>query len=278
MGHSTDSEVVIGRTSKRQPKPPQHFKDYVVTLPHAQELVELDFDSTTDPPLEAGLISLHALSGQWNPRTFRVTGSINWYNVQILVDSGATHNFIQTRVAQFLQLPLEPTASPLQVMVRNGDFLPCSTFCSQAQLTLADHTFPIDLYPLELSGTDVVLGVQWLSLVSPIVMDYNGPFTRLMWQGKLVELQGHTGPSPSPISVHQLGRLQHTNRIAALFQLSLTTPPSPSSPSFTTLPLQPPQNTPFPLPPTSEPQLAALIYRYSTLFSTPTSLPPLLKA
>ncbi|WVZ14691.1 hypothetical protein V8G54_012257 [Vigna mungo] len=198
-----------------------------------KELVELDFDSTINPPLEAGLISLHALSGQWNPCTFRVTRSINGYNVQILVDSGATHNFIQTRVAQFLQLPLEPTASPLQ--------------------------------------TNVVLGVHWLSLVSPIVMDYNGPFMRFMWQGKLVELQGHTGPSPSPISVHQLRRLQHTNRIVALFQLSLNTPTSPSSLSFNAFPLQPHQNTPSPLPPTSEPQLVALLHRYSTIFPTPTA-------
>ncbi|WVZ20854.1 hypothetical protein V8G54_008176, partial [Vigna mungo] len=37
LGHSTDSETVIGRTSKRQPQQPQHFKDYVVTLPHARE-------------------------------------------------------------------------------------------------------------------------------------------------------------------------------------------------------------------------------------------------
>ncbi|WVZ24535.1 hypothetical protein V8G54_003079 [Vigna mungo] len=240
----------------------------------SKELVELDSDSTIDPPLEAGLISLHALSGQWNPRTFQVTGSINGYNVQILVDSGATHNFIQTHVAQFLQLPLEPITSPLQVMVGNGDFLPCSTFCSQAQLTLADHTFPIDLYPLELSGTDVVLGVHWLSLVSPIVMDYNAPFMRFMWQGKLVQLQGDTGPSPSPISVHQLRRLQHTNMIAALFQLSLNTTTSTSSISFNVIPLQPPQNTHSPIPPTSEPRLTALLHRYSTFFSTPMSLPP----
>ncbi|WVZ17466.1 hypothetical protein V8G54_010448 [Vigna mungo] len=68
-------------------------------------------------PQAAGLISLHAFSGQWSPRTFRVTGSIYGYAVQILIDSGATHNFIQNKVAQFLHLPTQPTPSPLSVMV-----------------------------------------------------------------------------------------------------------------------------------------------------------------
>ncbi|WVZ17266.1 hypothetical protein V8G54_010248 [Vigna mungo] len=64
-----------------------------------------DAIATEDTSQEVGLISLHAFSGQWTPRTFRVTGSRQGYAVQILVDSGATHNFIQNRVAQFLHLP-----------------------------------------------------------------------------------------------------------------------------------------------------------------------------
>lgn len=107
----------------------------------ADHLPSLDSKSpheTEETPLEAGLISLNALSGQWSPRTFRVTGSLNGYEVQILVDSGATHNFIQSRVAQFLHLPLEPTPIQLHVMVGNGDCLPCSTFCPKAHFTLAN--------------------------------------------------------------------------------------------------------------------------------------------
>nr|KYP64474.1 Transposon Ty3-G Gag-Pol polyprotein [Cajanus cajan] len=126
-----------------------------------------------DPSLEAGLISLHSLSGQWTPQTFRITGSLKGYEVHIMVDSRATHNFIQSKVVHFLNLPLKPTSSPLKVMVGNGDFLLCTTYCPQAQITLASLKFPIDLYPLDLSGTDIVLGVQWLTQISPFIMDYN---------------------------------------------------------------------------------------------------------
>nr|KYP64239.1 Transposon Ty3-I Gag-Pol polyprotein [Cajanus cajan] len=140
--------------------------------------------------LPDGSINLHSLSGQWTPQTFRITGSLKEYEVHIMVDSGATHNFIQSKVAHFLNLPLEPTLSPLKVMVGNGDFLPCTTYCPQAQITLASLKFPIDLYPLDLSGTDIV---------------------------------------PIPITAHQLRRLHHTNRVEALFQLILE-PSSPTLP------------------------------------------------
>ncbi|WVZ06121.1 hypothetical protein V8G54_019467 [Vigna mungo] len=230
-----------------------------------------------DPSLESGLISLHAPSGQWAPRTLRLTGSINEYKVQVLVDSGATHNFIQSRVAHFLQLQHEPTSTPLRVMVGNGDFLPCSTFCPKAQLHLASLKFSIDLYPLELSGTDIVLGVHWLTQVSPFVMDYHGPFMRFMWEGQLVELKGETCPTPSPIFVHQLRILQQTNSVEALFQLTLepTCSPSLHSYSATTPTTSPsPANTITHTPTADHPHLQALLHKYSSLFHPSTSLPP----
>lgn len=145
-----------------------------------------------------------------------------------MVDSGATHNFIQSRVAHFLNLFLEPTPSPLRVMVGNGNFLPCTSFCPQAQVTIASFLFPVDLYPLDLSGTNLILGVEWLSQISPFIM-------RFMWENKMVELKGKQSPNPSPITAHQLRRLQQTNRVEALFQLTLEPLPKPiTSSSFST--------------------------------------------
>ncbi|WVZ22049.1 hypothetical protein V8G54_000593, partial [Vigna mungo] len=100
------------------------------------------------------------------------------------------HTILFRKVAQFLHLPTQPTRSPLSVMVGNGAFLPCSSLCPNIILTLDSHDFSIDLYPPDLSGIDVVLGVCWLSMMSPFVMDYNGPFMRFTWHEKLVELKG----------------------------------------------------------------------------------------
>ncbi|WVZ17052.1 hypothetical protein V8G54_010034 [Vigna mungo] len=253
---------------------------FLLLISNTSEDDPIQPDDPDPPPTkvtssESGLISLHALSGQWAPRTLRLTGSLNGYQVQILVDSGATHNFIQSRVAHFLQLHTEPTPNPLKVMVGNGDFLPCSTLCPKAQLKVASFQFSVDLYPLQLSGNDIVLGVHWLTQVSPFVMDYNGPFMRFMWEGTLVELKGETGPTPSSISIHQLRRLQQTNRVEALYQLTLDQPPSYHSYSLTPVPPSLSKSTLSPsLPTSNHPPLQTLLTKYASLFQPPTNLPP----
>jgi len=138
-----------------------------------------------------------------------------------------------------------------------------------AHITLASLDFPIDLYPLDLSGTDVVLGVQWLTQVSPFIMDYNGPFMRFMWEGQMIELKGEQGRNPTPITAHQLKRLQQTNRLDALFQLTLE--PSPSIHSHISVIPHLPSDTA--IPSSSTPQLQHLLTTYFSLFFAPTTLP-----
>jgi len=83
-------------------------------------------------------------------------------------------------------------------MVGNSEFLPCSSFCANVNLTLDNQDSSVDLYPLDLSGTDVVLGVHWLSMVSPYIME-NGLNMNFSWHDKLVELNEDPSPNPSPI-------------------------------------------------------------------------------
>lgn len=56
-------------------------------------------------------ISLHALMGHSVPQTICLLGHIGNHPVNILVDGGSTHNFIQDRVAKQLGLPLQQADS-----------------------------------------------------------------------------------------------------------------------------------------------------------------------
>jgi len=53
---------------------------------------------------EHSAISYHALSGGNSSTTLRFTGHVNGSPVQVLVDNASTHNFIQARMVNFLQL------------------------------------------------------------------------------------------------------------------------------------------------------------------------------
>lgn len=83
--------------------------------------------------LPAAQISLNALSGTPAPETFRLCGQIGCSRVTILIDGGSTHNFMQTRVAKFLQLPTTSTPA-LKVTVGNGTTLDC---CLSAPIHLS---------------------------------------------------------------------------------------------------------------------------------------------
>lgn len=52
----------------------------------------------------------------------RFTGSIKGQSVKVLFDGGGDDNFIQPRIAKFLQLDIQPTPT-FKVLVGDGNFL-----------------------------------------------------------------------------------------------------------------------------------------------------------
>ncbi|MCI27997.1 hypothetical protein A2U01_0049197, partial [Trifolium medium] len=113
-------------------------------------------DEPPDPtPLLDGQISFHSLSGSSATTTLRILGQISNHSVTVLIDGGSTHNFVQTRIAKFLDLPSSPV-NTLKVMVGNGHLLECHRLCSNVNLTLQSHPFTVDFYALPLSGADII--------------------------------------------------------------------------------------------------------------------------
>lgn len=106
-------------------------------------------------------ISFNALANTLAPEALHLYGHIHHSLVTVLIDWGSTHNFIQTRAAKYLQLPMTPTP-PLQVTVGNGTTLPCDQLCLNVVLLLQGQTFHVDLHVLLISGANIVLGVHWL--------------------------------------------------------------------------------------------------------------------
>ncbi|XP_014491240.1 uncharacterized protein LOC106753853 [Vigna radiata var. radiata] len=211
--------------------------------------------------LSSAQISFNALSGLTAPEALRFLGLISKKQVTILVDGGSTHNFIQDRVAKFLNLPLQPTPT-LKVMVGNGSVIECHQFCPAVLLSIQGHIFTVDFHVLPISGADVVLGIQWLKTLGPIVTDYSQLTMRFDREGHTVELSATSPSGPQHISAPQLKRIFETNSAAAYFHIQISPTYFPSQPSTVTLPTH------------SHPHLSSLLHKYQSLFISPTSLPP----
>ncbi|KAF5767038.1 putative aspartic peptidase domain superfamily [Helianthus annuus] len=154
-------------------------------------------------------ISYNALSGGCSSTTLRFTGSVQGKSVQVLLDGGSTHCFVQTRIAQFLNCTIE--AIPLfSVLVGSGERLPCSGLAKQVELVIQDQPIVADFYVLPLQGWDMVLGVSWLATLGPVVTDYSKSIFEFTLHSKRVKWQGDTTPSAQLIQFNGFRQLLHS--------------------------------------------------------------------
>ncbi|VFQ64465.1 unnamed protein product [Cuscuta campestris] len=216
-------------------------------------------DEDNTPLLSCDISSILSLAGSPSPRSLKVAGSVHNNAVQVLLDSGSTHNFIHPSVAERLALVLHPV-TPFRVYVGHGDSLCCSYSCPQTPLLLQGNLFSIDLYLLDIHGPDIVLGVQWLQTLGKVTHDYAKMTMEFTWQGSTITLCGDV-PGPRPISYSQFCSLVGAHTTVDLYELVPTTP-SPAVDASTDLP------TDIPTP------ISHLLRDRLAIFSQPTGLPP----
>lgn len=78
----------------------------------------------------------------------------------VLIDSGASHNFISTKIVQQLDLP--PPGTPgYGVIIGSGLTVKGKDVCKQIPLKLQSMLEVEDFLPLELGSSNVILGIQW---------------------------------------------------------------------------------------------------------------------
>lgn len=65
-------------------------------------------------------VSLNSVAGLTSPKTMKLTGRVWDKPVVILIDPGATHNFIASRVVEELGIPVTDT-EPYGVKMGTGD-------------------------------------------------------------------------------------------------------------------------------------------------------------
>ena len=99
-------------------------------------------------------------------------GRIKIQVVTMLVDTGNTHNFLDSVVAKRLGCKLQAIKG-VDVQVANGDSIPCWELCKRLCWTVQGLTQSIDVLILPLLGCDIVLGVEWLQTLGPILWDFN---------------------------------------------------------------------------------------------------------
>nr|GLL44787.1 uncharacterized protein LOC109178468 [Ipomoea trifida] len=134
-------------------------------------------------------ISLHAITGTGNGNTMRVNLCLNNRPITALIDSGSTHNFVDSATAKELGLLIR--ACPfLQVAVANGERITGLGVCEDVLLQKDSNYFPVNLFVIPLVGFEIVLGVHWLRTLGAILWDFTALTMTFTYGGRPVTWQG----------------------------------------------------------------------------------------
>ncbi|KAF3776086.1 hypothetical protein EJ110_NYTH49129 [Nymphaea thermarum] len=112
----------------------------------------------------------HALTNN-GLNALKVVGKINNQKVIVLLDTGSTHNFLNSRLAHLVEGKVTPLAS-FNVLVGNGERMSCNEVCKDVSLKMQKTPFTLDLYLLPIGGVDLVLGIQWMKPLKRTLLDW----------------------------------------------------------------------------------------------------------
>ncbi|XP_059654367.1 uncharacterized protein LOC132301102 [Cornus florida] len=87
----------------------------------------------------------------------------------VLFDSGAFYSFIVLSFARALGLEVSQLDRPFYVDTPIGDSVILGRVCRSCSITIAGRVFEFDLILLEMTGFDVILGMDWLSSFRAVI-------------------------------------------------------------------------------------------------------------
>lgn len=112
-------------------------------------------------------------------KTIKLEGALAGYPIVLLVDSGATHNFVAKELVVSLGLSISDTEE-FYVGLSNGSKCASRGVCRGLEIKVGGYTMIIDAYVLDLGGVDIILGVAWLETCGQTTMDWKKKTTSFM--------------------------------------------------------------------------------------------------
>ncbi|RDX99238.1 hypothetical protein CR513_17729, partial [Mucuna pruriens] len=129
-------------------------------------------------------------------------------SVAMLVDSGST----QDCITNFLGLATVQHKISMYWLATTSNYN-VPLFVIRYLLTLGGQLFHIDLYILQFSGVDLVLGVQWLKTLGPVLTDYETLIMKFIKDDDVVQLRAPKSLPPICSTDHKIPLLQGSNPV-----------------------------------------------------------------
>ncbi|CAH9107328.1 unnamed protein product [Cuscuta epithymum] len=131
--------------------------------------------------------------GSYSMKTFQVKGELKWseneQQVNVSIDSGATHDFISQQLVERWQIPFQ-SIKGYKVQIGNGKLISNYGRCEGMKLNVQGNEIQQNFYMLELGGTDMVLGLEWLTNLGDMEVNFQNQIIKWKKQGLNHVIQG----------------------------------------------------------------------------------------
>jgi hypothetical protein len=205
---SHEPSTITTTTSSQAPLPQTTDHRQAKTLPSSTRITKHPHrpksdSSTSESPVTSQINQLKTRTST----LFKVTGSIAGTPAIILLDSGATGNFISTQFAA--RLTSLPPMVPVKDTIKgyDGSIQPATGLHPSVSIRIVDYSDDLDLTVVPLHDNDVILGMPWLEALNPKVdwcgatlefVDQHG--CRHIWQKLTTGIRPYANSSPGSIS------------------------------------------------------------------------------
>lgn len=177
-----------------------------------QSLIEIEEDEKCEGTSSSLMaLSLNSFLGISSPTTTKVRGNINRNTVVVMIDSGATHNFISPSAVEKNKLRVTHNAN-LEVLLGTGISVQGIGVCKDVNIILPTMSFEADFIVLELGNADIILGVQWLRTLGSCMVDWERNVWSFMYKGQPVTLIGDPTLHGQKVSLKTLTPERRVNR------------------------------------------------------------------
>ncbi|KAF7802354.1 Retrotransposable element Tf2 [Senna tora] len=134
-------------------------------------------------------LSLNSIVGITGGRTMKLLGTIQGKRVLIMIDSGASHNFISSSLVTQLSLPRENT-SIYEVTVGDGHVVKGQGICKGLKVEMQGAEIKQNFYLFNLGEVDVILGIEWLESLGEVSVNWRLLTMRYKVNEKEIALKG----------------------------------------------------------------------------------------
>jgi hypothetical protein len=127
---------------------------------------------------------------KYQSHMIEVEGMINNQTIAILIDSGASHSYIDPKMVESLHLSRNKHGKSWLVQLAIGDKRKVNEMVKSCLMDMNGLNTKVDLNILPLGSYDCLVGMDWLDQYHAILDCHNKAFTFLDEEGSLRKVQG----------------------------------------------------------------------------------------